>query len=200
MSNIAKTYRIYPLAEAVSIGIGTFICIFITTYFIYHYAITAQKGEIKEGLLRTAKVVSTAINTDVLETFVSPDQQTSVEYKNALIPLEKTLIADDTIEYLYTALMRDNKVYFILDATPAGDADGDGVEDKAFIMDEYSEAGAEIIQALNEQIVVISEEPYTDRWGSFMSGFIPLYNSQGKCSALIKQDTSIMEYNLIIGV
>ncbi len=43
----------------------------------------------------------------------------------------KVLKTDRIIEYLHTAIMEDNKVYSILDATSSGDADNDGVVDKA---------------------------------------------------------------------
>lgn len=189
-----KNYRIYPLYEAIFIGLGVFFAIFITTYFIYHYSLNAQKGEIKEGLLRTARIVAAFIDDEKHRNFVSPRQETLLEYELAIRPLEAALEADDSIEYLYTAILKDDKVYFILDATPQGDADNDGVEDKAHIMDEYPEASEEMLQALKTKQPVVSKEPYTDRWGSFISGYIPLIDSKGELTGVLGIDIKAENY------
>lgn len=188
-----KPYRIYPLSEAILIGSFVFFAIFLTTFFIYHYALDAQKGEIKEGLLRTAKVVSAFVEPDVHQT-LSAGEEGSKAYLEQIKPLEEALKADESIEYLYTAIINKNKVYFILDATPSGDADNDGVEDKAGIMEEYPEASKEIIQALTKEEVVISEKPYTDRWGSFLSAYVPLLNNNGDMVAVLGIDIEASQY------
>ena len=190
---IRKKYRIYPLYESILIGVGVFIAIFITTYFIYHYSINAQKGEIKEGLLRTAKIVTAFIDEDQHKTFL-PGQEALPSYIDAIKPLEIALKADDSIEYLYTTTLKDNKVYFILDATPQGDADNDGVEDKAYIMDVYPEASKELLQAFNTKRPVITNEPYSDRWGSFISGYIPLIDSKGDLAGVLGIDIKAENY------
>ena len=188
-----KSYKIYPLTEAILSGSFVFFAIFVTTFFIYQYALDAQKGEIKEGLLRTAKVVSAFIDPKVHQTLSEGEESTNA-YLEQIRPLELALKADNSIIYLYTAIMREDKVFFILDATPAGDADGDGVEDKAVIMGEYPEAGTEIIQALTNQEIVISDTPYTDRWGSFLSAYVPMLNSEGKMVAVLGIDIEADKY------
>ncbi len=189
-----KNYRIYPLFEAIFIGLSVFLAIFITTYFIYHYSLNAQKGEIKEGLLRTARIVSTFIDTEHHKNFVSKEQESQQEYIDAIKPLEAALDADESIEYLYTAILKDGQVHFILDATPQGDADNDGVEDKAHIMEVYSEASKEIIEALKTKQTVVSEEPYTDRWGAFISGYIPLFDPTGAMVGVLGIDIKAENY------
>ena len=188
-----KSYRIYPLTEGILIGLFVFFAIFMTTFFIYQYSLDAQKGEIKEGLLRTAKVVGAFINADVHQNLIV-GQETSNNYLQQIKPLEVALKADESIKYLYTAILKDNKVFFILDATAAGDLDGDGVEDKAGIMEEYPEAGTEIVRALTNHEIVISDTPYTDRWGSFLSAYVPLLNKRGESVAVLGIDIEASEY------
>ena len=77
---------------------------------------------------------------------------------------------------------------------PEGDADGDGVDDKAHIMDEYSEATEDMILALKEQKVVVSKAPYQDRWGSFVSGYIPFYDNQGQFVGVLGIDIEASNY------
>lgn len=187
-------YRIYPLAEAVVIGAVVFLAVLSTTYFIYHHALEAQKGEIREGLIRTGSILALFLDGDLHRTFVSPEQETSAEYLEAIRPFRQTLDADPSIHYIYTCVMVEGKVRFILDAADPGDADGDGVDDKAHIMEEYEEANEDLIRALTEQVVVASQEPYFDRWGSFVAAFVPFYDSEGRFVGVLGIDIDSTNY------
>ncbi len=190
----SKEYKIHPLAEALFIGICVFFAITFTTYFIYFHALNAQKGEIREGLMRTAQVVATYIDGDTHKTFKDRSQEQGEAYKRAIAPFERALTADDSIKYLYTGILIEDKVFFVLDPTPEGDSDGDGVDDKAHIMDEYSEATDDMITALKEKRVVVSKEPYQDRWGSFVSGYIPFYDSNNEFVGVLGIDIEASNY------
>ncbi|CBL44805.1 Conserved hypothetical protein [gamma proteobacterium HdN1] len=189
-----REYKIYPLTEAIIIAVTMFAAILSTTYFIYHHAISAQKGEIREGLVRTAAVLTAFIDGDMHKTFTTRSQEKSDAYKSALLPFEKTLAADPSIRFVYTAVLIDGKVHFILDPTPEGDGDGDGVDDKAHIMDEYPEASSEIIEALKGRKIVTSSEPYKDRWGSFVSGYVPIHDSKGNFVGVLGIDIDSTNY------
>lgn len=189
-----REYRINPLAEALFIGCCVFFAITFTTYFIYFHALNAQKGEIREGLMRTAQVAATYIDGEAHKTFTDRSQEQTDAYKQAIKPFEKALSADDSIKYLYTGVLKGDKVYFILDPTPEGDADGDGVDDKAHIMDEYSEATDDMVTALKEQKIVVSKEPYQDRWGSFVSGYIPFYDDKQQFVGVLGIDIEASNY------
>jgi len=84
-----REYSIYPLAEAAGFGVAVFIAIFLTTYFIYHHALNAQKGEIKQGLVRTGAVLASFIDGDLQKQFTSRDQESTDLYNTALEPLKK---------------------------------------------------------------------------------------------------------------
>ena len=187
-------YRFYPLTEAVIIGIASFVVIFITTYFIYHHTLNAQKGEIREGLLRTGSVVASFVDGDLHRQFISQDQEQSSEYKIAMKPLINALRSDSSIAYVYTLILKDNKVYFVLDPTTEGDKNNDGLDDKSHIMQPYSEASPVVIRALKEHIRIALQEPVTDRWGSFMSAYVPVYDSHGKFVCILGIDIRAQNY------
>ena len=73
------------------------------------------------------------------------------------------------------------------------DADNDGVDDKAHIMEEYSEAPEELLVALRNQTHETSE-PYTDDWGHFVSSYIPFHDSQGEFVGVLGIDISAEMY------
>lgn len=191
---VAADYRIYPLTEALVIGVVVFLAIFLTTYFIYLHALNAQKGEIRDGLVRTCAALATFVDGDAHKQFISQDQEGSAAYNNALEPFKKVLAADPSIAFVYTTILQDNAVKFVLDPTESGDANGDGVDDKSHIMQDYPEASAELVRALHERITVTTEEPYKDRWGSFVSGYVPFYDAENNFVGVLGIDIHAENY------
>lgn len=187
-------YRFYPLTEAILISVVVFFAIFITTYFIYFHTLNAQKGEIREGLLRTASVGALFVDGDAHRQFISPDQEKSAEYAKAILPLKNILVADSTIAYVYTLVMKNDKVYFVLDPTLSNHKNGNGIDDKSHIMQEYREANNVVILALKKHLRIADQEPYQDRWGSFISAYVPVYDSHGKFACVLGVDIRADNY------
>lgn len=194
MSSTLRNYRFNPLAEAIVVFIVIFSAIFFVSYFIYVRAIEAQEAEIKESLILSAGVIKSFIDADLHETFVSAEDEYTEAYQSQIEPLARILDADINIAFVYTAVMRDDKVYFILDATPEGDADEDGVEDSVAVMEEYEDPPPDLIFALKNAEVVASGKPYTDSWGTFVSGYMPLENSSGEFVAVLGVDLEKSNY------
>ncbi|NTU54163.1 MAG: chemotaxis protein [Chlorobiaceae bacterium] len=192
--DLVPSYGFRPFLEALVIGIAVFAAISLTTTFIYKYTLDALKGEIREGLARTASVIAPSINGDLHRQFHSREQETSPEYARALVPLSNALRTDKSIAYVYTVVLRDGKVYFVLDPTPPGILNDDGLEEKSHIMQEYADAPAELLLAIRRQKTVTSKEPYQDAWGSFMSGFAPFYDSTGRFVGIVAVEIKADNY------
>ncbi len=189
-----RRYPIYPLAEGLIAGLVVFAAVFLTTYFIFFHALEAQKGEIREGLRRSITIATTLIDPEVHKTFTEPSDKYSEAYKKAVEPFGRILNANVQIAYVYTVILRGEKIYFILDPTPEGDADGDGIEDSVGVMEEYTEPPEEMVEALQEQKAIIIKEPYTDQWGSFISGYVPFYDKDGEFLGVLGMDITVENY------
>ncbi len=189
-----KDYRFRPLTEAIIIGLSILLVILSVSYFIYSHALDAQKGEIREGLLRTAVTISSIIDGDIHNRFKHPDQEHEESYLNFIKPLEKILSLDESIVFIYTTVMIDDKVYFVVDPTPEGDADGDGIDDKSHIMELYKNADSALRKALKEQVAMATDEPYVDKWGSFMSAYAPFYTRDGDFAGVVGIDITANNY------
>jgi sensor histidine kinase regulating citrate/malate metabolism len=189
-----RKYKFHPFWEGFSIGFITFLVISLTTVFIYHHSLEAQKEEIREGLLRTAQVINTVIDGDLYATFLSKNQETGSAYQNAVKKMQHILDANEQIAYVYTLVLHDDKVYFVLDPTKEGDEDEDGFNDKVHVMDEYPDVSEEALKALKEHIPVVAQEPYQDQWGSFMGGFIPIFNSNKEAVGVLAVDITAENY------
>ncbi|MFN3690165.1 MAG: ATP-binding protein, partial [Fimbriimonadales bacterium] len=108
-------------------------------------------------------------------------------------PLAKIQATNPKIKFIYTFTRKDGKIYFVLDATPPGDHDRDGVEDKSYIGDEYPEAAEEAHRVFLENAPQLTGI-VTDRWGSFVSAYIPLRDREGEAIGALGVDIGAEDY------
>ena len=184
----AVNYRFHPFREALMVGITVFAVISIATAFIYSSTLSAMKGEIREGLARTASVVALSIDGELHKSFKSASQEGTPEYAQALWPLVRARQADSTMKYVYTVVLFDGKPHFILDATEQGHKNTNGVEEKSHIMQLCEDASPVMIDALSHHKTLTEEQPYQDAWGSSISGYAPFYDNSGAFVGIVGVD------------
>jgi len=126
--------------------------------------------------------------------WVSTNQETSQAYLQAIEPLKKFQTANPDVRFVYTCISVTNRVYFVLDPTPPGDWDGDGLDDKSHIMQGYAEASPALREALRTGQARADVEPYTDPWGTFLSGYAPLRDAQGNQAGALGVDLQAEDY------
>ena len=128
------------------------------------------------------------------KSFTSRRQETTPAYFRAVAPLDRVQKASGDIKYVYTCILRQNKVYFILDPTPPGDHNGDGIEEKSHIMQPYPEAAPAMIAALRSGLPQADKEPSRDEWGMLISGYAPIHDSQGNAVGIVGVDLTANRY------
>jgi len=184
--------------SAVGFGLLSALVIFLITCLcgaaLYVRAVRALKVEVRENLIRTAQIAAALVDWDKHQAFTDPKQEKTSAYFHALKPLSQVKKASDDIKYIYTCVLKQGKVYFVLDPTPAGTFAADGVENKSHIMQLYPEADREIILALRSGKAQADTEPTKDAWGMLLSGFAPIQNSQGRCVGIVGVDLTANRY------
>src|SRR5690606_12281575 len=83
---------------------------------VYGEALRGFRKELDEHLGRVAATSAALVDGDLHRRIQRPDQQDSPEYQEAVGPLRKVLNASDGIQYIYTVVLRDGAVFFVLDA------------------------------------------------------------------------------------
>lgn len=179
-----------PVAFGLLIAAVLFTGALCSMLVLHRVSEQALKENIRTNLKRVAEVAATVVDPEEHAKFTSPSQETSIEYENAIAPLRKLQDSDEDIAFVYTCVLKDGKVYFVLDPTEEGDSDGDGVDDKSHIMEEYTEASDFMVRALQEGVATSDSEPYTDRWGTFVSGYAPIRREDGSVAAMVGVDIS----------
>ena len=187
-------YRVNPLLEAIAVAVVIILATFSTTYFIYDRAVAAQEAEIRQGLFRTAQVAASVIDPELHQTFTQAGDEQSENYQQALAPLVKMQASDPQIAYLYTAIRKGGDYHFIFDTTPTSEGEADSSVD---VMQIYEDAPKNLafLRAFETEKPTTSDQPYTDKFGRFISGYVPLRDASGKMIAVLGMDIDIKDYD-----
>lgn len=161
---------------------------------LYACAARALREELQANLRATASAAARLVDVPLHATVTSPSQESSAEYELLVAPLRKVLEGSGQMKFIYTCVLRGNDVLFVLDPTPAGDFDGDGVDDKSHVMESYPEASEELRMALRAGVATNDREPYADRWGTFISGYAPFFASDGSVAGIVGVDLEAESY------
>jgi PAS domain S-box-containing protein len=186
--------RIDPVRDALVVGIAIFASACLSIAALYRQASQAYSDELRSNLLRGAKVAAALIDGDQHRRFVSPEQEKSESYQQAIRPLRAMRESIDVLRFVYTVVLIDGHVHFVLDPTPPGDRDGDGVEDHSAIMDRYESPDPAMMMALREGHATVMDAPARDQWGVWISSYAPFYDSSGKQVGAVGFDVTAEQY------
>jgi methyl-accepting chemotaxis protein len=131
----------------------------------------ALKTMIQDELLAVARVTSTGIDGDAFITIKPGDENKKVftSLRDRLYAIQQT---NPDIKYVYAYVGNDDKsIKFIVDAEY-------GIsKDAAAIGEVYTDITPQMLEGLNKASV--ENEFSTDKWGTFLSGYAPIFNSKG---------------------
>ncbi len=188
--------RIRPLRDGVAVAAILLLTACLSIALLYGEARRAYTTEVRDDLVRKAQAAAALIDGDLHRTFTDPAQEDSEDYRRAVAPLRRVLQGVNGLRFLYTVVLVDGKVHFVLDATPPGDADHDGVEDHSAIMERYDAPDPAMWAALREGHPTATGKPYVDRWGALLSGYAPFFDSAGQQVGVVGVDITAAEYGL----
>lgn len=158
-----------------------------TFAFTVHEAKTAITDQMKEELVLTAKIMSSQIDGDLLQEINGEEDTENEAFMEVYRKLDQ-LRGDNTEIITYLYIMRvdeEGNARFIVDV--------DYLEDGAidvYAGQLYEDAPLEDIQK-GSFAPYASEEPYTDEWGTFMTGYAPIYDSNGTVAGILGVDFDI---------
>ena len=149
------------------------------------------KEEMREDLQVIARAASFLTNGDLHQTLKNPEQKNTKTYKQVQAPYRELLKANPYLRYIYTAILQDEKIYFIIDTQAKRKTSGQSANERqttANIMEEYEEATPTFRRAIAERIALVEDEIYQDEWGRFLSAYAPIYNSKNEFIGIVGVD------------
>ena len=92
-------------------------------------------------------------------------------------------------EYIYYLQLERGRFRFIFDTDDISLFDeGDT---SAFLLGLYEDAPDEAMEAWTNRVFTITKKPYTDEWGTFVSGFYPILDSSDRVAGLLGLDFEV---------
>ncbi|HMO50572.1 MAG TPA: PAS domain-containing protein [Kiritimatiellia bacterium] len=190
----ASEPKINPRRDALVIAAVIFASACLPLFFLWERARGALLGEVRAALQETAEAYALLVDGDVHQTLRYPDQESTPAYQEVVERFRRFMAKNPRLSYVYTVILDDEgRVRFVLDSALPGDADGDGVDDHSYLMDVYESPSDTLLAALREMKSVVAPAPHTDQWGTFISGFAPVYNGAGEPVAILGVDIDVRD-------
>ncbi len=183
-----------PLKEGIAAGATILAVSAVCLVTLHTLGLNALRTEVRGGLVRVAKTAAAFVDGTQHARFTAPEQEREPAYAMAVAPLQKILRSREDIRFLYTMALRTNRVHIILDATPHGDTDKDGVEDHSPLMQPYDAAAPALLNALRTGRAQTDTEPVRDEWGSYLSGYAPIFDNEGQQTGIAGVDVRTDAY------
>jgi hypothetical protein len=179
----SKTLLIGSILVMVIIGTLTLVA--------YNSENDAIKGAVKDGMKATVGVMASQVNASEIAG-LKPGDETSPQYINLAKKLRTMRSMDDHILNAYILKVNpDQSVTFLVDDLYPEDPQG-----SAKIGEISTAPKSDIIAALSGPVT--SAEPYTTKYGSFMTAYAPIddsvSDSSGNTVAVLAIDLTAMDY------
>ncbi len=165
----------------------------ITTLVVYCQAAAAHRADVHGNLLRLAHAAATLVDPDLHRTLTTPQQMDSPAYRSIQGALSKFLRCTPGVTYAYTVVLKDGQVCFGVDGLDPLDA-ADGESDQANLLEPYVDADPYMLAALHSGRALTTPEPFSDKWGTFITGYAPLIASDGARVGVLGVDITADEY------
>ncbi|MCB1100520.1 MAG: response regulator [Verrucomicrobiae bacterium] len=172
-----------------------FVLTVAMTWNTYRRSMDGIDAELRGGALNLARAARSQIDVDDLLELPDIGSEDATAYQQQWERLNSMLKELKGVKYLYTCFLRDGHVLFLVDSVPHGDSDGDGVDDHASLLEVYEGPPEELMVAL-EHGLEVSSDVYTDKWGTFVSAFVPVRNTKGEVVAVVGLDIAADDFLL----
>ncbi len=183
---------IRPLQEAILASLAVFLVSCLGLASVDHFARRAQIDSVRGELAALARSLAVQLDGDLHRTLTTPDQTGSPAHRQVLAPMVAFHRANPSLFYVYTAVLRDGRIYLVT-GTDQVMRDPRDPSPPDPIMTPYEGNDAEFLQALREQRVMTNRQPVTNAKGTFMSGFAPFYDSRRQFAGVAGVDLELSD-------
>lgn len=169
----------------------TFVTLIVITNCVHYLHSTNDlKKRIKNNLEETADAMSTIINGDKHAELRTEGDQQLPQYREYFEHLLKVRKKFSKITYVYTMrATAEGKVQYVIDAD-------DGEDGSQAVGTIYEDATADFSTLVKSLKTPTSDDDYmTDKWGTWLSGYAPIFKSDGSLDAILGVDMNAEDVN-----
>jgi formylglycine-generating enzyme required for sulfatase activity len=163
---------------------------------------------VQRGLMATAQSMAQKVDAVAHGALVASAERDPLLVDKAVFArqlgkLEAERAVHPELKFIYTAARWSvgsaTAVRFVLDPTPPGDADRDGIEDRSALGDVFPRPAPELIAALDRGLPGIEKAFTQDRWGVLMSAYAPIQTADGRVTGVLGCDLEPAEFRQKLG-
>ncbi len=150
----------------------------ILSVLLYHTTRTRIRNDFRKHLQEIAGLGAAIVPAELHQTLKHPDQENGPAYMTVKRYLQKVQRTTPDIHFIYTmAADKEDRIRFVVDA----ETDPENI---AHLGKEYTDASPFLKQHFKTISQPVSEADfYTDYWGTWLTGYAPIFNTQGEKSA-----------------
>lgn len=188
-----------PLRDGVLSGLVVFLAAMGSLLWLDYGAMEIQSQMVRDNFARMARAAAGLVDGDRHEMLVDKGKLDPKAYDELIDSLVRFHRRVPEISYLYTLIERDNKFLFVLDTATKADRLGfsRAMEASGFLEPYESnspEEDASEMEALKKGEVFVSQKPFSDEYGTFLTALAPLRTSDGRIVGAVGLDMSIDDY------
>ena len=187
-----------PLLHGMLAGCAIMVISSLGLFYLWHSAREAQLDAVRIELKQLARVAATLVDGDRHRLLRSQAQAGNPDHLALLAPLVKFHKATSDIIYVYTAILDENRIYYVLGTDYLYHVEGDG-EAPDPIMAPHDTLDPTLRRALERHEIAVNEEPVKEAVRSYMSAYAPFYDSQGRFVGVIGVDMWVRDFDARIG-
>ncbi len=178
--------------ESVLLAATIFGVAAVALSFNYWSATRLLRQEVRESLRYLVSIAASDMDPALVAAITSPEQTGNADYRRASAPLLKLRRLVPEIFYAYVLVNSPEGLRFTLDSTYYIKNPRDFVSPLS-VGELYLDPSEDALQAARSGLITISASPYTDHFGTFMSGYAPIRNSDGEQVGLVGIDFSLAQ-------
>lgn len=158
----------------------------------YWSATRLLRNEVRENLRHLVSIAASQMDPALVAAITRPEQTGDPDYRRASEPLLKLRRLVPEIYYAYVFIKTPEGLRFTIDSTyyiqnPSAPASAVSVGDI------YADPSNDALEASRSGLTTVSTKPYTDDFGSFMSGFAAIRNNDGELVGFVGIDFSLAQ-------
>jgi signal transduction histidine kinase/ActR/RegA family two-component response regulator len=163
-------------------------------FYTWHAAREGQLRAIQSELLQLARVAATQVDGDAHRTMKSNAQAGSPEHLKLLEPLVAFHKATTDVIYVYTAVLRDEQIYFVLGTDYLFRAVQDDLPPDP-IMEPYNTPDPALRHALKFHEPAVNDHPVQEALRSYMSAYAPFFDAKGEFVGVVGIDMWVHHFD-----
>lgn len=177
-----------PGIQAISVTLICLACALGSQWVSYLTAHRILQQTFNDRLQSIGRLAAHRLDASLHATLTSTNQQNDSTYQAVVAPLREILHSFPDLKFLYTVRLSPEGPRYGVDTALPLDLDQDGVLDQAQLTELYHSPDAAMLEALKQGMPTISPEPYTHKWGTFISAFTPVLNKAGVMECVVGVD------------